>query len=252
MKPLADPISQVRRLCAVRFTLVLARHWLAIVILALGVLNVLPFLAPVAMRLGWTPAGNAIYSGYSLLCHQMAQRSLFLFGPQPMYNLDSLPLQLAGKPSDLFLLRDFRGNEATGWKVAWSDRMVAIYGSLWFAGMAYGLLRRNRQVKPISIWVVFLLMLPMVLDGMTHMISDLNGLSTGFRYGNEWLASLTAHSLPDSFYRGDTFGSFNSWMRLISGGLFGTGMAALGLPLLDRECRSMVRTLSDKLVRYGE
>jgi uncharacterized membrane protein len=242
-----------RRLHVIRLTLGLARHWLLIFIFTFGILNVLPFMAPAAMRLGWTNVGNAIYTFYSPLCHQMAQRSFFLFGSQAMYNLDELPLNLTGnKVTDILLLRELRGNQDLGWKAAWSDRMVAMYGGLWLASAAYSLLTRNRRFKPISVWMFMLLMLPITIDGITHMLSDLSGLTSEFRYGNEWLAALTAHSLPESFYRGDAFGSFNSWMRLTSGVLFGIGIGAFGLPIIDRESRIIVRILGDKLTRYDD
>lgn len=36
-----------------------------------------------------------------------------------------------------------------------------------------------------------------------------------------WLANLTGGSFPTNFYAGDAFGSFNSWMRLTTGLIFG-------------------------------
>ncbi len=55
------------------------------------------------------------------------------------------------------------------------------------------------------------------------MVSDLSGIGEGFRYSNEWLARLTQYRFPQTFYEGTTIGSFNSWMRLITGVLFGVG-----------------------------
>jgi hypothetical protein len=52
-----------------------------LLILALFIFNALPFLAPVFMKLGLEGIGRAIYLIYWPLCHQMAQRSFFLFGP---------------------------------------------------------------------------------------------------------------------------------------------------------------------------
>jgi uncharacterized membrane protein len=71
---------------------------------------------------------------------------------------------------------------------------------------------------------IFLLLLPMVIDGTTHFISDLNGIGNGFRDSNLWLATLTNGAFPVTFYAGDAWGSFNSWMRLITGILFGLGV----------------------------
>jgi hypothetical protein len=51
------------------------------------------------------------------------------------------------------------------------------------------------------------------------MVSDLQGLGADFRDSNVWLATLTGHRLPADFYSGAAPGSFNSWMRLLTGGL---------------------------------
>lgn len=235
-------------------TRTLMRYWLLIFIVVYGVFNALPFLAPVLMKVGWIGGANAIYTFYSALCHQMAQRSFFLFGDHVMYNLDQLPITLTGRTgTDTLLLRHFRGNEILGWKVAWSDRMVSLYGGIWLAGVVYGIGSLFRPVKPISIWVFGLLALPLILDGGTHMISDsLGGLTTGFRYHNDWLASLTGHALPESFYSGDAWGSFNSWMRLLTGGLFATGVVWFAFPLVDRYAHSTVQDINGKIERVTD
>jgi len=243
-----------RRLQTAYLTRSFTRHWLLVFLVVYSLFNLLPFLAPIFMHWGWTGAGNGIYDLYSVLCHQMAQRSFFLFGSKVMYNADQLPLQLTGNSgTDMFLLRQFRGDEITGWKVAWSDRMISLYGGIWLAGAAYRLLSRFRKMKPISWWMLGLLLLPMIVDGGTHMISDTaNGLFAGFRYRNEWLASLTAHALPTSFYVGDALGSFNSWMRLISGLLFGVGVVGFAFPYIDRFSQESVQALTDKIDSFAE
>ena len=108
-----------KRLFLVRATYFFVRHWLILFLALFGIYNLLPFTALVAMRLGWTPIGNAIYDLYTTQCHQLAQRSFFLFGVQPMYNLDELPLRLTDKSlPDMLILRGFRGSDVFGWKVA--------------------------------------------------------------------------------------------------------------------------------------
>ena len=57
-----------------------ARHWTLYIVLAAALYGGIPFLAPVAMHLGMTGLGNAIYTAYSPVCHQFAFRSWFLFG----------------------------------------------------------------------------------------------------------------------------------------------------------------------------
>ena len=211
--------------------------WLILLVVILTVFNGLPFLAPLFMQLGWEVAGRAIYFIYGFLCHQMAQRSFFLFGPAglQMYNIAGLPLQLSGlsEGARLLALRNFIGNAQMGWKVAWSDRMVSMYTSPLLAAILYGLMRTRIRIRPISMWMFGLFVLPLAIDGLTHMLSDFAGIGQGFRDSNLWLAALTGNTLPDWFYSGDGLGSFNSWMRLFSGLAFGSGLIGLTLPTID-------------------
>jgi uncharacterized membrane protein len=210
---------------------------MTILIAVLAIFNGLPFLAPVFMQMGWDIPGRIIYFIYGFLCHQMAQRSFFLFGPAgfQMYNIAALPLQLNGlnEGERLLALRNFIGNTQIGWKVAWSDRMVSMYISPLLATILYGLVRARIRVRPISLWWFGLLVLPMAVDGLTHMVSDFAGIGQGFRDNNLWLVALTGYAFPDWFYAGDGLGSFNSWMRLLSGLLFGAGLIGLTLPTFD-------------------
>lgn len=223
------------------------RHWLGIGLVLLAIYGLLPIVAPIAMRLGWNLLGTVIYEVYSTQCHQMAQRSFFLFGPQAMYNLDELPLSYSGGTSDLLLLRAFRGNDALGWKVAWSDRMVYMYGGLLVVGLIYRVRRARRSPMPLRLRWVFLLILPLALDGITHLVSDQSGLASGFRYDNRWLAQATGFMLPEGFYRGDAFGSFNSLSRMFSGLLFAIAVGGWILPQLDRTMRYSAYSLGVKL-----
>lgn len=220
------------------------QNWLLIFIIGFGFLNLLPFAAPIFMEAGWKDGASPIYRFYGFLCHQMAQRSFFLFGDSLMLNADELPVSLTGNTTvDTLTLRNFTGNDSTGWKVAWSDRMIYMYGSIWLAGMwYYWRMRIRRQtVRPVGLVFFIGSMIPVGLDGFTHFISDFEGLTQGFRYHNEWLAVLTGHVLPQWFYAGDALGSFNSTMRLVTGIIFGIGMAAYIFPLVDQ----MIRTALD-------
>jgi uncharacterized membrane protein len=226
-------------------------HWVAVFLLVWGLYIVLPILAPVLMRLGWTGPGQLVYSIYSTMCHQMAQRSFFLFGPQPMYNLDQLPLQITGNQTiDMLTLRAFAGNPDIGWKVAWSDRMVYMYGTMWVAALLFGILQRRHRIRPLRLLTFGLLMLPMAIDGITHFLSDMSGgLGGGFRYSNQWLAELTSNTLPRWFYVGDALGSFNAWMRLFSGLAFGFAVIWLAFPYLNESLRESGSTLRRKLAQ---
>ncbi len=206
-----------------------ARRWFEIFLVAYGVWVFLPFLAPVFMRLGWETAGRATYFFYSFFCHQLPQRSFFLFGEKAMYSLKEIQAAWQDTSNPL-MLRQFIGNEAMGWKVAWSDRMISFYTSIWFFALLWYPFRQ--RIRPLSWWGFALLLLPMAIDGATHLISDFAGLGQGFRDTNAWLAALTRYSLSPTFYAGDALGSFNSLMRLITGPLAAFGIVWFVFPLL--------------------
>ncbi len=218
----------------------LTRHWVLVIAVVLGVYVGLPFLAPVFMQRGWKGAANVIYAFYSTQCHQMPQRSFFLFGPKAMYSLAEVQA-VWQRTNNPLILRQFVGNAQMGWKVAWSDRMVSLYGGIWLFAMLWSPLRR--WVRPLRWWGLVLLALPMVLDGGTHFISDLAGIGRGFRDSNVWLAALTGNALPATFYAGDALGSFNSWMRMVTGLLFGLGLVWFVFPHLQRMFAEMVYNL---------
>lgn len=186
-----------------------------------------PWLAPVFMNLGWNGAGRAVYFVYSFFCHQLPERSFFLFGEKSMYSLREIGTVWLNSDNP-FVLRGFIGNSMMGWKVAWSDRMVSFYTSVWFFAVLWWPFRK--KIKPISWWVFAFILIPIAVDGITHAISDFAGIGLGFRDTNRWLAVLTNFSLSVEFYVGDALGSFNSWARLITGLLAGLGIAWLVFP----------------------
>jgi len=208
----------------------LAQHWLAVFLVVYGLWVWLPWLAPILMRAGLDSGGRAIYLFYSFFCHQLPERSFFLFGQKPMYSL--VDIQAAWQNTvNPMVLRHFIGNEAMGWKVAWSDRMVSFYMGIWLFGLVWMLLSRKR--KGLAWWGLVLCLLPLALDGLSHMVSDVAGIGLGFRDTNLWLAALTGHALPAWFYVGDALGSFNSWMRLITGLLAAFGIVWFAFPFLE-------------------
>lgn len=235
----------------------ISRHWIAIFSVIMGVYVGLPFLAPVFMQLGLAGAGKAIYFIYGFLCHQLPQRSFFLFGPKIMYSLSEIQPAVQNT-TDPLILRQFIGNPEMGWKVAWSDRMVFMYASTLMFGLIWGSIRQVRISKPksrlllrIPWWGLLLFLLPMALDGATHIFSDLAGLGQGFRYTNAWLADLTNNAFPSAFYVGNALGSFNSWMRLISGVFFGFGVVWFVFPFIDRWYGAATSTISAGKIREG-
>ncbi len=225
-------------------TALFAHRWLALANLGWGLVSGLPWLAPVLMKVGAAGAGRIIYVIFSFLCHQFADRSFFLFGSQASYAASELlPLAPAGDPR--LAMRAFRGTPTLGYKVAWSDRMVAIYAGLFVGGLLFALVR-HRLCIPNLLWPA-LLLVPMAVDGGTHVLSDLAGFNVGFRYTNIWLAALTHERLGSSFYVGNALGSFNSWTRLISGSLAGLAMVWAGYPILEAHFESVRATLQGQL-----
>lgn len=232
-----------------RLVLWISRHWLLVFNLFIGVYIGLPWLAPLLMEWGWDHAGRAIYLLYTTQCHQLPQRSFFVFGPKPMYTLSEIQAAWQNTTNPV-LLRQFIGNPEMGWKVAWSDRMVSMYTSLLIWGMLFGFLRR--RLRPLHVWAFALLLLPMAIDGLTHLVSDYAaGFGAGFRDTNTWLAMLTNHTFSPAFYTGDALGSFNSWARLISGLLFGLGVVWFLYPRIEVAFTDTAQQIGAKFQKAG-
>lgn len=185
----------------------IARHWLALFNALVALYLLLPFLAPVLADAGLSRPASLIYSVYSATCHQLPERSYFLFGEQPFYSLSTL--EKGGLPEDqgLFQRRAFRGNESAGYKVAVCQRDVAIYGSVVLAGLLFGILRRG--VRGIGLKIYLLLLIPIALDGLSQLF--------GLRESN-W------------------------WLRTVTGALFGGASVWLAYPYIEAAMRDVVRS----------
>ncbi len=122
--------------------------------------------------------------------------------------------------------------------------MVSMFSSLWLLGLAWYPLRK--RIARLPWWGLVLFLLSMVIDGGSHIISDLEGFGGGFRDSNAWLAVLTNNIFPASFYAGDALGSFNSIMRLLTGVLFGVGTVWYAFPFLDDAFSSITQVVAYK------
>ncbi|MDE0143090.1 MAG: DUF2085 domain-containing protein [Caldilineaceae bacterium] len=185
----------------------IARHWLAFFNALVALYLLLPFLAPVLADAGLSRPASLIYSVYSATCHQLPERSYFLFGEQPFYSLSTL--EKGGLPEDqgLFQRRAYRGNESAGYKVAVCQRDVAIYGSVVLAGLLFGMLRG--RVRGIGLKIYLLLLIPIALDGLSQLF--------GLRESN-W------------------------WLRTVTGALFGGASVWLAYPYIEAAMRDVVRS----------
>ena len=188
----------------------LAKHWLALANLFWGLYVGLPVLAPLLMDLGWTTPAKIIYLAYRPACHQRPTRSYFIGGPQMVYS----PEELATAGVDISPLSRDIGNEAVGWKVAFCERDVAIYGALLVGGLAYGLVRRRLGTWQMSWKVALLFLLPMALDGLVQLLGP---------YESTWLR------------------------RTLTGAIFGLGGVAFAYPYLEEGFADVRRTINAKL-----
>lgn len=198
--------------------LFLTRYWfliatlLAVLVLALG------FLAPVFMAEGLTGAGNATYRILAPHNHQLPQRSYFLFGPNGSFQSYSKE-QILAWGADPNNLEAFVGNSDIGYKTALNQRMIAIFAAILIGSLAWAFVGERPRIR--FVWLV-ILALPMLADGISHMISDNGG--TNFRQENAWAVWLTGGMFPATFYAGTTIGTLNWWLRNLTGALFGLGL----------------------------
>lgn len=198
--PPAPPPSGSDRAAAIgdRMVLGIARHWVAFFGLALALYVGLPFLAPVLMQVGLPGPARVLYLIYSPACHQLPDRSYFLFGEQPVYTLEELESANVLPGSGLLERRRFIGDETLGWKVALCERDVAIYAMMLVMGLIFAALKR--RIAKIPVWVFVVFVIPIAVDGL----SQLAGLRTS-----------------------------NWWLRSVTGALFGAGLVWLAYPHLD-------------------
>jgi uncharacterized membrane protein len=216
----------------------------------------LPVLAPVLMNSGLTAPARLIYLAYSPMCHQMASRSFFLFGEQPVY-----PRALAGAgftpieayiptipefatvstdpaqwPDFLLPARQFLGNEQLGYKMALCERDIGIYSFVLIGGILYALLRRRLSIKPLSFIAFLILGLgPIGLDGFTQLFG-MYGAAANFALFE------TLFPLRES----------PPLLRTFTGIWFGLSLVWLAYPRIEASLKQTELELEAKLRRIGE
>ncbi|NIN66993.1 MAG: DUF2085 domain-containing protein [Anaerolineae bacterium] len=215
----------------------MVRHWVPFLNLSLGLFLLGAVAAPTFTALGLEWPGRVLYTLYGFTCHQLPQRSYFLFGPRLVQTYSSDQLLAAGM--DPVWPRQFLGSAAMGYKLGLAHRNTAIYSSLMVGGVLYTLLGRLRlgrrwhvsRRRYLAPWLFAVLL--MTLDGGSHLMSELTGW--GFRVDNAWLRLVTGEALPAPFYVGDGIGSFNWLMRTVTGVLVGLTTVYFVLPILRKE-----------------
>jgi len=190
----------------------LAKHWLFLINLVIGVYGGLPLLAPILMGLGYTRPAEIIYAVYKSLCHQLPQRSFFVFGPQLAYSIETLQALLGPEMlADDSLARAFIGNAALGYKMAYCQRDTAMYGSMLLAGMVFGLVRH--RLKPLTFTRYLIFLVPLAVDGLVQLLTS---------YESTWQ------------------------LRTITGSLFGVATVWFAYPYLEAGAAELRRTISTK------
>lgn len=208
----------------------IVNHYMLVLNLFLFLYVGLPFLAPVLQKANLQTGADIIYKIYSPLCHQLAYRSWFLFGEQPAYPRelahihfwDTYEEATGNNSSDVLEAKRYRGNESLGYKVAYCERDVAIYGGILLFGIIFSITGRKLKAIPWYIWLI-LGLLPVGIDGASQMPA---------------LLSLKIPLLP---LREST-----PLLRTITGLLFGVTTAWYGLPLIEDTMRDSKRILNKK------
>jgi uncharacterized membrane protein len=190
----------------------LAKHWLALANTFWGLYVILPVLAPLLMIAGLVLPARIIYVIYRPACHQRPERSYFLGGPEMAYS----PEELAAAGVDVGPLARDIGNATIGWKMAFCQRDVAIYGTIFLAGLAYALVRRFRGGAgnwrmPLRYFLLFLV--PMGVDGVLQLF--------GF-YESNWL------------------------LRTLTGVTFGLGAVLFAYPYAQEGFDDVRRSINDR------
>lgn len=131
--------------------------------------------------------------------------------------------------------------------------MISTYGGIWLGAVVWALLGKRAPRVPLWVWLVFGV-LPLGLDGVTHMVNDIVAGSSGlgFRDTNEWLRLLTLNAFPETFYYGNMLGSFNSFARWITGLLFGFLTVFALFPYIAYAFKDTRRDLESQLDQIAE
>jgi uncharacterized membrane protein len=219
-------------------------RWLPLALWFFGIYTGLALAAPVLMRMGAEGPANVLYKVYSPLCHQFAFRSWFMFGEQSAYPREVSEansgtfeeyasrdpyfrdIDLTQWTADLQLRsREFKGNKEMGYKTALCERDVAIYATMFLAGLAYTLVRG--KLRPVPFWLYLLLGVgPIGLDGFSQMLS---------------------YPPFDLWPVRETLPAF----RILTGAMFGLMNVWLAFPYLEMSMSESMRTARNR-IEIGE
>lgn len=218
-----------------RFTQWFSNHYTLVLNVLILLYVGLPFLAPIFMRANLPVLARPIYSMYGAVCHQMAFRSWFLFGDQPVYPRVAAQVDEYASygettgldEGDIFAARQYVGDSDVGYKVAYCQRDVAIYAAMLVFGLIFAISRRRIPALPWYLWVAIGIG-PIGIDGFSQLLSQLPGF-------------------PLWEYREST-----PFLRTLTGALFGFTTAWFGFPLIEESMRQTRETMAAKRQRLGK
>ncbi len=221
-----------------KFSLWLSKHYMALINLIVLLFIGIPFLAPVFMKIGWETPATVIYRVYGTTCHQLAYRSIFLFGDQVIYpreaaqisGIDSFSgstsLGEGNSPEEIWAARNYVGNKEVGFKVAVCQRDIAIYFGILLFNFIF--IATGKKLNPLH-WALWILigLLPVGVDGLSQLLSQ----------------------PPLSFipYRESTL-----FLRFLTGFLFGFTTAWFGIPHVARSMDETREFQEQKKIRIAE
>ncbi len=227
-----------------RFSYWISNHYLAVFNLLIFIYVGLPFIAPVLMNAGVEAPAKVIYRVYGAVCHQLAFRSWFMYGDQPAYprdpaNVESLTpfgeatgLSEADTNQARFDARAYIGDETVGYKVAFCERDVAIYGAILLFGLIFAVSKRRLPPLPTLLWLI-IGWGPIGLDGFSQLLSQPPFDTWAIL---EWLP-----------YREST-----PFLRTLTGALFGFTTAWFGYPYMEETFVESRQMLAKKFARIKE
>lgn len=146
----------------------MARRWLIFFNLLVALYLAVPVAAPLLMHSGHTRAGQLVYLIFRPQCHQLPERSLFLFGEKTIYSLKELDAAGVLPGTAPYERATFVGDERFGYKIAFCERDVAIWGAILLTGLLFGLMGRRWRALPLWGYVLFLI--PLAVDGTTQLL----------------------------------------------------------------------------------
>ena len=261
--PEKKPVTGMQRSLVIgmdRMIYSLSRHWLAVFNIIVFIYVALPISAPILMKAGVEGPARVIYTVYSPMCHQMTQRSFFLFGEQTAYPreiagtdltpieayIDDIPefegVSADNWPAFFGAARAFRGNEQMGYKMALCERDIGIYGFVFVGGLLYAMLRNRVNIKALPILVFVIVGLgPIALDGFSQLFSYWGAPPDGSTPAG--IAAVVESVLP---VREST-----PEMRSLTGALFGLMLVWLAYPQVNAGMKGTEKNLGEKLRKAG-